>query len=79
MHAGQLKFFNNLTNLYSELRTYRRDENGKIVKDRDHLLDALRYAIQSGREQMVTKPKPSTEDFRPQYYCPGDRTFVWMQ
>jgi hypothetical protein len=31
-----------------EYRMYRRDTNGKIVKEHDHLMDATRYLIQSG-------------------------------
>lgn len=46
--TGRLKVFSTLRNLFSEYATYRRDENGKIVKERDHLCDCLRYGIFSG-------------------------------
>jgi phage terminase large subunit-like protein len=79
MHAGKLKVFSSLSNFYSELRAYRRDQNGKVVKERDHLLDAFRYLIMSGRDRMATKPQePSFED-RQQYYYPGERANAWMQ
>lgn len=42
---GTLKFFPNTTNLQNEYLLYRRDDNGKIVKEHDHALDALRYCI----------------------------------
>jgi len=72
MHAGQLKAFSNLSNFYSDLRTYRRDADGKVVKERDHATDAMRYLIISGRGLRATKPKPSDDDeFRPTPYCPG--------
>jgi hypothetical protein len=45
MQEGRLKIFNTLTYLLTELRVYRRDENGKIVKERDHLMDCLRYLL----------------------------------
>jgi phage terminase large subunit-like protein len=48
MTTGRLKAFSNLTNWLAELRLYRRDEKGKIVKDRDHLMDAMRYLVTSG-------------------------------
>jgi len=43
--AGKIKIVGSCTNLLSELKTYRRDESGKIVKSNDHLMDALRYLI----------------------------------
>ncbi len=47
LSTGKLKIFKSLTNLRGEYRIYRRDEKGKIVKENDHALDALRYAIMS--------------------------------
>lgn len=79
MSSGKLKVFKSLGNWLSEFRLYQRDQEGRIVKQNDHLMDATRYLIMSGRDRMITKPQISTEDLRPQYYCPGDRTFVWMQ
>ena len=46
--TGRLKVFRSLSNFVSEIRIYRRDEKGKIVKERDHLVDCLRYLINSG-------------------------------
>lgn len=43
--AGKLKIFSSCTNMLSELKTYRRDEQGRIVKSNDHLCDALRYMV----------------------------------
>lgn len=40
---GRLKIFRTCANLIKELRIYRRNERGKIVKENDHLCDALRY------------------------------------
>lgn len=45
MQGGLLKAFSTLTNFKTELRLYRRDENGKIVKERDHLMDDMRYLM----------------------------------
>jgi hypothetical protein len=46
--AGKLKVFKSLTNWLAEYRLYRRDEKGKVVKDRDHAQDAGRYCVMSG-------------------------------
>jgi phage terminase large subunit-like protein len=79
MHAGKLKVFNSLSNFYSELRAYRRDKDGKVVKERDHLMDSFRYLIMSGRDRMTTKPKPVSEEdrWRHNYYS-GENELAWM-
>lgn len=43
--TGRLKVFSTLMNFKAEYRMYRRDENGKIIKDFDHLMDGMRYLI----------------------------------
>ena len=45
LSLGKLKFFPNTFNLQNEYLLYRRDEDGKIVKEHDHAMDALRYLI----------------------------------
>ena len=45
MQAGKLLVFRSLTNWLKEFRLYRRDEKGKIVKQQDHLMDAMRYLV----------------------------------
>lgn len=54
--AGRLKIFRTLRNTITELRIYRRDENGKIVKENDHLMDAKRYLIMSGMVLACVEP-----------------------
>jgi hypothetical protein len=63
--GGMLKIFESLSNLRGELRLYRRDEDGKVVKERDHACDALRYGIVSGRDRMITEPanRPPEDPF----------------
>lgn len=56
MQSGRLKVFRTLANYRSEMRLYRRDEKGKIVKERDHLMDAKRYLIMSGMGRAITEP-----------------------
>lgn len=45
MTEGRLKIFKTCPNLTTEFRIYRRDENGKVVKENDHLMDAMRYLV----------------------------------
>ena len=57
--SGRLKVQEHLRNWRSEFRKYHRDEQGKIVKSGDHLMDATRYLIISGRSQMRVAPTPT--------------------
>lgn len=45
LSTGRLKISKRLINLLGEFRIYRRDEKGRIVKENDHLMDAMRYLI----------------------------------
>lgn len=49
MRKGKFKIFNGLVDVFDEVRQYHRDERGKIVKNRDDLLDAIRYAYMMRR------------------------------
>lgn len=56
LSSGRLKVFKTCSNWIDEFRLYRRDDNGKIVKENDHLMDATRYLVMSGIERAKTKP-----------------------
>ena len=56
MVAGKLKVFESLGNWWKEFRKYSRDDKGNIVKADDHLMDAMRYLMMSGRDRMKAKP-----------------------
>ncbi len=58
LSTGRLKVFNTLMNWQAEYRLYRRDDNGVIVKEYDHILDATRYFVVSGIG--VAKVRPPT-------------------
>lgn len=58
--TGRLKIFSTLLNTLNEMRVYRRDTNGQIIKKNDHLMDALRYAIVSGLDFLQL---PNSDDF----------------
>ena len=64
MSTGRLKVFNNLSNWLQEFRLYRRDEKGHVVKNNDHLMDAMRY-LESRKDMMIVEPPPKRpSDFR---------------
>lgn len=54
LSTSKLKIFASCQELFKEYRAYHRDERGKIVKENDHCLDALRYAVRA-RNRMKTK------------------------
>jgi hypothetical protein len=64
LSTGRLKIFKTCQNLLNEYRFYRRDENGKIVKEDDHLMDALRYAVMTGL--LIAKVQPA-QTFAPNF------------
>jgi phage terminase large subunit-like protein len=59
--SGRLKIMAGCTNFFREFRKYHRDDkgSGKVVKRDDHLLDCLRYLCVSGRQLMITQPRPA--------------------
>lgn len=56
METGRFKVFAHLNEWWEEFRIYHR-KDGKIVKERDDLMDATRYAVMMKREAR-TKPAP---------------------
>ena len=56
MAAGRLKVFNTCRAWLGEFRIYRRDEHGRVVKERDHLMDATRYLIMTGLMHAGVQP-----------------------
>ncbi len=62
LSSGRLKVLDHLNNWRQEFRVYRRDTNGKVVKDNDHLMDATRYLVNSFTEIMQTEPSENDAD-----------------
>ena len=57
MQTGRFKVFANLDDWFQEFRMYHR-KDGRIVKERDDLLSATRYALMMKRKAIVHRPKP---------------------
>ena len=62
MTQGKLKITKSCPRTLEEFRLYRRDEDGKVIKEDDHLMDAMRYLIMSGLDRMETAPPESGEE-----------------
>jgi phage terminase large subunit-like protein len=77
LSGGMLKVFDNLSNWLTEFRLYRRDEKGHVVKRTDHLMDATRYLIKSGRDRMRTAPSKDKPKYRAMDF--SDLKSAWMQ
>lgn len=60
LSSGRIRVFSTLVNFLNEFRLYRRDENGRIIKENDHLMDDLRYFVVSGIE--ISTPPPAWKD-----------------
>jgi len=56
LSSGRLKVFSTCQNWLAEYRLYRRNEQGKVIKEFDHLMDSTRYLIISGLAYSITKP-----------------------
>lgn len=70
LSCGKIKVFSNLSNFFSEYIIYRRDINGKIIKEKDHLMDCLRYIvlnINNAQAKPVRGTGPGADNFGESY------------
>jgi phage terminase large subunit-like protein len=66
MESGRLKVFNHLNDWFEEFRLYHR-KSGKLVKERDDVLSATRYALMDLRFSSIKKRsvEPTTAEWKP--------------
>lgn len=62
LSSGKLKIFTTCENLLAEMRLYRRDEMGKILKKNDHACDAMRYGVMSALDCAIKEPMDRDSD-----------------
>ena len=67
MMQGRFKVFAGLRDFFDEFLQYHRDENGKIAKVRDDVLDAMRYAYMMRRQAIAVGDvgRPKQVEFTP--------------
>lgn len=53
--SGRLIIASNLSELLREIRLYRRKDDGRIHKENDDIMDALRYLVTNGLRRSVTE------------------------
>jgi phage terminase large subunit-like protein len=62
MVSGRLKIMAaKCQHLMLEFRKYHRDDKGRVAKTDDHLMDAMKYLIATGRDIMRAKPIPQAQ------------------
>jgi hypothetical protein len=64
LSTGRLKIFSHCTNTLAERRLYRRDDKGRVVKEFDYAMDALRY-LSNNLNVMAAEPARSASDSMP--------------
>lgn len=69
--SGRLKIARSCVPWFDEFRTYHRDEDGKIVKLNDDLMDCTRYYIMSGLSMAM---EPPYEEAYPDEYMYAEQT-----
>lgn len=65
LSTGRLKVCSTLKNWFHEYGMYRRDDNGKIVKKNDHLMDATTYLVVHMLDIMEYEPDEDEYDEPP--------------
>lgn len=73
IRTGRFKVFNTCCKFMEEWRGYSRDDKGKIMKGRDHLMNALEFAMLDGLPIAKTKRQvemrySQSYDDRPRYF-----------
>jgi phage terminase large subunit-like protein len=65
LSSGRLKIFQSCQEFFQEYRIYRRDDKGNVIKENDHIMDAMRYLIVSGMDKAIPKPVTVRPHFDP--------------
>ena len=78
LSTGRLKIFRSLQNLLGEIRLYRRDEKGRVVKENDHGVDAVRYLVMELLNVVKTQPAPAAERDEDEWFSQGPTGQSWM-
>lgn len=75
---GNLKVFDRCTNFQDEYKVYRRDEKGKVIKVKDHLMDCMRYLIMSGLDVAISQSNSNNSKSYKDYQSHRRSKSDWM-
>lgn len=79
LSTGRLKIFKSCSNLImDEMRLYRRDDKGRIVKENDHIMDSLRYLVNTREAIFINKPKENKSNLLKNNGIPLSSSNGWM-
>jgi hypothetical protein len=70
IRLGRLKIFDHLADVFEEFMQYHRDDRGNVVKLKDDLLSAIRYAYMHRREAIQLSDLNADDDY---YEAPQTR------
>jgi len=59
LNEGRLRVFSTCAKWLEEYRLYSFNEKNQVIKERDHLMDATRYALMAPRNRATTPPIPT--------------------
>lgn len=63
LSVGKIRVFSSLHNFAKEYVLYRRDEKGRVIKEKDHLMDCLRYGVVE-----INRARSLSQVVRPTFY-----------
>jgi len=63
LSVGKIRVFSALHNFAKEYVLYRRDEKGRVIKEKDHLMDCLRYGVVE-----INRARSLSQVVRPTFY-----------
>ena len=70
---GKIKIFNDLKRFQEEYLIYHKDEQGRVVKKDDHLMDAFRYAQMTGVDLATNEQLARPDIGQPKWVSPHYR------
>jgi hypothetical protein len=76
IYSGKLKAFTSFGSWYLEFRLYRRDQQGKIVKEGDHLMDPMRYLVMADANGLQKSARPEVPVYEYRTWAEGEQR--WM-
>ena len=74
LSTGKIKIFDDLKRFAEEYQKYRKDEQGRVVKKDDHIMDAFRYSQMTGVDLATNEMTAKPDIAMPRWVSPQYRT-----